>query len=249
MAGDSDITVDLEGEELDPRAIADAITQVENLVQSLSTEESAAILVLTGLSGGSAHISMAVTGASVDTLHDGLEALRASPGLPRGWRRESLQAVANLGNVSGLRGVEGISLRVGQAISTIDTVIQQNAANALEPSSRSLGAVRGTLYRYTNDVARSRRSAGLRNVHTDDTIELRFSTDIAPRIRERLESEVEVWGEIARDMTGKIVHLTVEGIELVPPTERTRASDGRGLLGRDWTGGVDSVDWVRSQRG
>lgn len=248
MAGDGDITVDLEGEALDPRAVADAITQVENLIQSLSPDGSAR-LVLTDLRSASAHISMAVTGASVTELHDGLESLRLAPVLPTGWRRDSLQAVAGLGGVASMRGVESISLRLGDAISAIDSVIQGNAQSALEPSSRSLGAVRGTLYRYTNDAPRNRRTAGLRNVHTGDTIDLRFSAEVAPRVRELLESEVEVWGEIARDATDRIVHLTIEGIESVEPSEATRASDGRGLLGRGWTDGVDPVDWVRSQRG
>lgn len=248
MAGDSDITVDLEGEALDPRAVADAITQVENLVQSLAVGGTAR-LVLTDLHGGSAHISMAVTGTSVDSLRDGLEELRQSAAVPTGWRRDSLQAVANLGGVAGLRGVDSISLRLGDAVSAIDSALRDNAQAALEPSSRSLGAVRGTLYRYTNDAPRSRRTAGLRNVHTGDTIDLRFSAEIAPLIREHLESEVEVWGEVARDATDKIVHVTVEGIEPVAPVEATRASDGRGLLGRGWTDGLDPVDWVRSQRG
>lgn len=248
MAGDSDITVDLEGEALDPRAVADAITQVENLVQSL-TPGGSATLTLTDLRGASAHISMAVTGASVDSVHHGIEALRVASVLPPGWRRESLQAVANLGDVVGMRGVDSITLRLGQAVSAIDRAIQQNAQSALEPSARSLGSVRGTLYRYTNDVSRSRRTAGLRNVHSGDTIELRFSADAAPSIRENLENDVEVWGEIARDATGRIIHLTVEGIEPVQPSDPARASDGRGLLGSDWTGGVDPVEWVRSQRG
>ncbi len=247
MAGDSDITVDLEGESLDPRAVADAITQVENLVQSLSPGSSAR-LVLTDLRGGSAHISMSVTGVSVDTVHDGIEALRAASVLPQGWRRESLQAVANLGDVIGMRGVDSISLKLGQAVSAIDRVIQENAQSALEPSARSLGSVRGMLYRYTNDVSRNRRSAGLRNAHSGDTLDLRFSADIAPLIRELLETEVEVWGEIERDATGRIVHLSVEGIEAVPLSD-PQARDGRGLLGSDWTGGVDPVEWVRSQRG
>ncbi len=71
-----------------------------------------------------------------------------------------------------MRGVDSITLRLGEAVSAIDRAIQQNAQSALEPSARSLGAVRGTLYRYTNDVSRNRRTAGLRNVHSGDTIDV-----------------------------------------------------------------------------
>jgi hypothetical protein len=248
MADDSDITVDLEGEALDPRAVADAIIYVESLVQSLAPG-AAARLVLTDLSSGSAHISMSVSGASLEALSDGIDELRHALVLPRGWGRDSIQAVANLGGVTSMRGVDSISLRIGESIAAIDDALRNNAQQALEPSAQSLGGVRGVLYRYTNDIAKTRRTAGLRNVHTGDSIELRFSAELAPSIKQNLELEVEVWGVVARDATNKIVHIRVEGIEPVEPVQPTRVSDGRGLLGEGWTGGVDPVEWVRSQRG
>lgn len=248
MAGDDDITVDLEGKALDPRAVADAITQVENLVTSLDADNQAT-LTLTAIRGGSAHITMAVVGTSLDTLANGLEALRTDPVLPSGWARDSLLAVSGLGKVTNIRGVDTISLRIANTVSMIDSALQRNAEKALEPSSRSLGSIRGNLYRYTNDIAKNRRSAGLRNVATRESVELRFSAEVAPTVREHLEKEVEVWGEVARDSTGKIVYITIDGITPIEYTPTTTASDGRGLLGSDWTGGIDPVEWVRTQRG
>lgn len=244
-----DITVDLEGKALDPRAIADAIEQVESLVASISDGENAR-LTLTDLRGGSAHISMAVTGSPVETLHFGIEELRAGPVLPRGWGRESLQAVLGLAKVSTRRGVETISLRVGHALSAIDAVIQENAEKALAPSSQALGSVRGSLYRYTNDTARGRRSAGLRRADTGEAIELRFDSEDATLVRDHLEQQVEVWGEISRDATGQIAHLTVEGIDSVSGADESAPiSDCRGLLGKDWLGSTDPAEWVRTMRG
>ena len=46
MAGNDGITVDLEGEDIDPRAVADAIVEIEKLVKSLGIR---ADLTLTNL--------------------------------------------------------------------------------------------------------------------------------------------------------------------------------------------------------
>lgn len=246
MSGDG-ITVDLEGSALDPQAVSAAIDKVEKLVKSVASDGEVR-LVLTGLRGGSAHISMSASGLSVDALHDGIEELRRGPALPVGWTRDSLLAVVGLNRVSELRGVESIGLRLGEAISAIDGVIRENAELALEPSSISLGSVRGTIYRYSNDTTRNRRSAGLRRADNGEAIELRFSAEDAALVRQHLETDIEVWGEIARDITGQVAYLTVEGIETVVGND-VPADGGRGLLGSDWTGGVDPAEWVRMMRG
>lgn len=155
-----------------------------------------------------------------------------------------------LRKVSTRRGVESINLRLGNAISAIDDVIEENAEKALAPSSLSLGAVRGRLYRYTNDTVRKRRSAGLRRTDTGEAIELRFAPDDAAKVRAHLERDVEVWGEITRDATGQVAQLVVEGIEPIDaPGQGASASEGRGLLGSDWAGGIDPAEWVRTMRG
>ncbi|PQM53744.1 hypothetical protein C5U48_02750 [Mycolicibacter virginiensis] len=249
MAGEDGITVDLEGGALDPRAVADAIEQIESLITSISGFEDAQ-LTLTNLRGGSAHISMAVVGSPLDLVHGGIEELRQGPVLPDGWNRQSLQAIIGLRKVSTRRGVESINLRLGNAISAIDDVIEENAEKALAPSSLSLGAVRGRLYRYTNDTVRKRRSAGLRRTDTGEAIELRFAPDDAAKVRAHLERDVEVWGEITRDATGQVAQLVVEGIEPIDaPGQGASASEGRGLLGSDWAGGIDPAEWVRTMRG
>jgi hypothetical protein len=247
--GDGDITVDLEGEDgIDPRAVADAIAAVEKLVKSVAVDEPPT-LVLTDMSVASAHITMRATGAPTDVLHDGLSRLRTSPERPAGWHRDSLEAVIDLAKVAKLKGVESVQLRIGSIVERIDADLQDHAKTALEPQSRSLGAVRGVIYRYTNDIATHNRSAALRNVHTRESVLLRFDNEIAAKVRANLENEVEVWGELERDDEEAILQIRVEGIEPIEPDERQDMGHGRGILGPDWTGGIDPVDWVRSQRG
>lgn len=243
MAGRDDITVDLEGEGIDPRAVADAIVAIEKLVKSL---DSTPQLTLTGLSAASAHVSMSAGADSLTALSTGLEQLAASAVLPDRWQRDTVLGVLSLRKVAKLRGVDSIDVRIGTAIAHIDAAMQANAESVLEPKSRTLGSVRGVLYRYIND--RNNRAAGLRNLNDGEVVTLYFDGDAAPLIKANLDAEVEVWGEIARDVTDKIIHVTVEGVEAIPVSERTGVSNGRGLLGDDWTDGVDPVEWVRTQR-
>lgn len=243
MAGNDDITVDLEGEGIDPRAVADAIVAMEKLVKSLNIESH---LTLTDLSTGSAHVSASTGGQSLDALSGGLEQLSGSAELPPGWGRDTVLAVLGMGKVAKLRGIRSVNVRIGTAIAHIDAVMQANAESVLEPKSRTLGSVRGVLYRYIND--RNNRSAGLRNLNDGEVVTLHFGSDIVPLIKEHLDAEVEVWGEIARDVTDKIIQVTVEGIEPIPVSDPSQASNGRGLLGDDWTNGIDPVEWVRMQR-
>lgn len=244
MAGDDDgITVDLEGEGIDPRAVADAILAVERLVKSLDIEPH---LTLTNLSTGSAHVSMSAGGQSLDALSGGLAQLGEAAELPNGWGRDTVLAVLSMGKIRKMRGVDSIDVRIGNAVAHIDAALQANAESVLEPKSTALGSVRGVLYRYIND--KNHRSAGLRNLNDGEVVTLHFDTDTALLIKENLDNEVEVWGEVARDVTDRIIHVTVEDIEPIPVSEPARASNGRGLLGEDWTNGMDPVEWVRMQR-
>lgn len=249
MSAAEGITVDLEGAELDPGAVSSAIEQVQALVTSLVGSEDAQ-LTLTELRGGSAHITMGATGTSLDEISGGIDELRRGPVLPNGWTRLSLVAIVNLAKVRSRRGVDSISLRIDNSVAVIDAAIRENAEKALTPSVESLGAMRGVLYRYSNDPRSKRRSAGLRRTDTQESIELRFGPDHAAGLREHLECEVEVWGEITRDATGGIAYLAVEGIEPVDSAGRpVTAADARGMLGNEWTAGVDPAEWVRTMRG
>ena len=249
-AGDGDITLDLDGETgIEPGAVADAIDAVEKLISSLSEDGLSPPLILTEMALGSAHLTIrSLSPEPVDILRDGLRQLQVSAVVPEGWRRRTLRALVDLGSVSTKRGVEGVRLTIDSLVERIDGVIQANAEKALAGEFRSLGSVRGVLYRYTNDVAKRRRSAGLRDAHTGDAVELLFDPKTADRMKAHLEMHVDVWGEVERDSDGRAIRVTVEQIAPGESVGPASAEDGRGLLGPHWTGGVDPVDWVRGQR-
>ena len=246
MAEDDDgrVLLHLGGQGLDPRALADALVQLDRLVKSLDSD---AALTLTTLSTGSAKAGMRLDSDARDDLRDGLSELARVAIQPPGWTRESLSAVAGFDRVSTARGVTDIRLEIDATVAEIDSAIRANAAAALEQTTKSLGGVRGTVYRYINDPSGKRRNASLRRSDTGEAIKLHFSAANAALVRGHLEDEVEVWGTVARDATDQIVHITVEGIERVGSADELPVS-GRGLLGRDWTDGMDPVDWVRAQR-
>lgn len=246
MSVDNEVTIDLGGQGLDPRAVSEAITHVEALIENLV--DSAAILTLTDLRGGSAHVGLAVDGKSVNLLHERIEELRTDATADNGMNRAGLKALIGLSRVSRRRGVDTIALRIGQAISKIDEGLRENAELALSATSVSLGGARGTIYRYINDPAKHRRRAGLRRSDSAQSVELRFPPERSQDVRANLEKEVEVWGEIARDAVGEMLYIAVEGIEPLGVATTARAADGRGLLGGRWTDGLDPVDWVRMQR-
>ena len=164
---------------MDRRAVADAIIAVENLVKSLSTVGSVS-LRLADMSVGSAHVVMSVNTESafevVEYLQGGLRQLEVMAETPARWHRDALRAVVALGEAANRRGVEAVKLGVDTVIERIDGAIRANAETALETQPRSLGGV-GVLYRYTNDIARKRRSAGLRDQRTGETVDLLFSSD------------------------------------------------------------------------
>ncbi|WP_155981827.1 hypothetical protein [Nocardia sp. BMG111209] len=248
------ITLDLEGEDLDPRAVADAIIAVENLLKSLDVTGSLYEppegveydLTLSELSIGSAHLTLMAPRDRAEVLQMGLSNLSIRPEVPRGWNLKSVQALIDLGKVSRKRGVNEVRLGRHKANARIDAEIQANAEQVLSTRIMALGSVKGTLYRYIND---RRRSAALRDYRTGDSVEISFPPALTSGVRRALDSEVEVWGIVERDPDNKLVKIYAEGIEVIHgPDEEVESADPVGLLGGDWTNGLDPVDWVRAQR-
>ncbi|OZF39934.1 hypothetical protein CH296_01110 [Rhodococcus sp. 14-2496-1d] len=248
MAAD-DVQITLNGQHglIDPMAVADALSALDKIIRSFEGVE-APNLRLSDL-----HVSSAVMGVRADegrvtTLHEGVEELRAGTGaIPPGWRSDSLRALIELEKVGAKAGVESVRMKIGDAVADIDRVLADNARALLEHSTKSLGAVRGVLYRYTNDS--SRRSAGLREVNDQRAIALTFPARLAGDIKRLLDQEVEVWGVMHRDLEGELNKVDVEGLEAIPVVNAQIALDDvAGILGRDWTNGLGSVEWVRQQR-
>lgn len=248
MADKVEITLNGRHGSIDPLAVADALSALDKMLRSFKGID-APLLRLSDLKIGSAVMGVRADEYRVTTLNDGVEELRAGTGVvPQGWGTDSLRALLDLEKVGGKAGVKGVRMQIGNAVADIDRALAVNARALLDRSVKSLGAVRGRLYRYTN--VPNRRTAGLREVNEQVAVDLVFPNRLATEIKALLDHEVEVWGVMHRDVEGVLSKVEVEGLEAAPvANEQLALDDVAGILGRDWTGGLGSVEWVRQQRG
>jgi hypothetical protein len=245
---DDEIQVKLEGTHgtIDPRAVAEAIVALDKILRHIASDEPPR-LELTGLSVGSAKISIRSDQQRVETVLGGVDSLAASPVIPKGWSAESITGLVELEHVSARRGVDEVLLRTRQVVATIDDELARHAEACIALSPPSLGAVRGTLYRYNNNG--DRRVAGMRDYRTGHAVEVLFPGHLVADVRSALDHEVEAWGEVRRDMNDRIRSITITGIETIQSSRAAvTLDDVAGIFGADWTDGLDPVEWVRHQR-
>ncbi|MDJ0491447.1 hypothetical protein QNA24_34265 [Rhodococcus qingshengii] len=247
MAKD-EVLVKLQGKhgEIDPLAVADAITALDKIMRNIDGEGEPE-LTLSNLKIGSAQYGVKTDSRRVERLSTGIQSLTYSAMMPDGWNSASMAGLVELEKVNQRRGVTAIQVDIDGAVCAIDEVIADNASLGLQYFSVSLGSIRGQLFRYANDV--SRRSAGLRDRNTGKAVDLKFPERLAQEIKAHLDQQVTAWGEVYRSQDGTIAKIKLEGIEAIPGSqEQLTLDEVAGILGRDWTGGLDPVDWVRHQR-
>lgn len=180
-------------------------------------------------------------------ITDGLAVLAEAAVAPFGWSDEMLAGVAALGGVAEMRGVEAIELTLGEAsVVTVPAQTCENARRALENGPTALGAVTGEVDRFYSRSGR--REFGLVDEATGDTVTVRFSRQHEDDVRHQIGQRVTAWGQLRRSPGGKKKELRMEGFEVVPPISELRVDDIVGILRGDWTEGLSSVDWIRSQR-
>ena len=80
-----------------------------------------------------------------------------------------------------------------------------------------------------------------------------FSKDDEDTVRKLIGIKVVAWGMLRRNpSTNQKKILTMEGIKVInepnETSENVTVVDFEGILGTDWTGGLDSISWVRAQR-
>lgn len=244
---DDELTIELGGphEGMDPRAVADAINAVDKILRNLRGGGPAAP-ALSDLSTGSARITIRGGSERVELLRSGLGALAESAAVPPGWSPESVVGLLNLHQAANRHGVESIGIAIDDSLDMIDEALVRHAKESIAPSPPSLGSVRGVLYRYHNG---GKRSAGLRDSRTERSVEVGFPEHLTGDIRSALDHEVEIWGEVTRDRDDRIRSVEAVGLEVIAESrERVTLDDVAGILGPDWTEGMDPVEWVRRGR-
>jgi hypothetical protein len=237
---------------IDAHAVVDGLQALLRLLESLAVEsprdqlDETKAFSLAGLSIGSAKVTISGNRSRVRTALDGLQALGDRADIPAGWGTTSIHALLDLGRVRNRRGVSGLEIKATDALLVrIDDLIIANAAKSLRPATPSLGSVRGTLFRY-NDHG---RNAGIRDDRTGLVANIDIPTHLVQEFVGALTAEVQVWGEVYRTTTGKVDHVRAEGISKIGPPKPRPSDAVTGIFGSNWTRDLDSVDWVRGQRG
>jgi hypothetical protein len=245
-----EIRLDIKGPHgfIDPRALAEGITHLVALLDHLELPEGdeKPEWTLSGLHISSAQADMRGSSSSAAIATDGLEALAHKPGIPAGWTIGAVQEVVKLGKVRKRRGVEDLLIAVERATLAIDEVLLANARESLKPWPMSLGSIQGRLFRYNDDE----REAGVLDEVTMHRVKITVPREHSDQVAGALLRDVCVWGELHHTPTGRIDHLAMEGLELLPePANPAPISELADILGEDWTNGLDAVEAVRRQRG
>lgn len=108
----------------------------------------------------------------------------------------------------------------------------------------SLGEIRGTIIDIDNNACQ----ATIKNYQTGNNIKILFDLQHLDGINRLLKHKAWVSGKIKRSRTtGAPQEIKLEKIKPVN-INSVDIEDVAGILGRQWCGGLDPVDWVRQQR-
>jgi hypothetical protein len=213
------------------------------------------IWALSTLHEGSAAVAVrpggAVTQESVDRFRDivrGIEQLDQRPGEPEGWSPIDIEHLLELRRITGMAGVESASLWLYESRRQVDLhgSVLNNAAASLAEASVSLGSVRGHLNVY--DGRKKRPTVGLTDEVTGRFVRITLPTEKRVDVIPYIERDVVVWGELRRSAEGRVLSVSAEGIEALERGPAEPVRELRGLLGPDWTGGLDADAFVDEQR-
>lgn len=236
---------------IDVRALHRSLGGLIELLKATAAEE----WVISDLRAASASLSVkpAVEGTIdfnrlFDEITQGLEQLAQMPGTPPAWTGEMLESLAAIGAPRTYDGVEGIEIYLGgRAPIQLSQVLVENISRTLKISNTSIGSVRGVIDRFLSRDGKN--EFGLKDETTGKSIRVTFPRKLEARVVQAIRREVVAWGEIRRDSSGRKVALKLDDFEIVESSPvRPGIRDMIGILGDDWTGGANSVDWVRGQR-
>lgn len=245
--GEIELKIDGQLGSMDLRALSDAIDHLDKLLRALGDSEDSSVVHLTDLSVGSAITKAQTSDQRTDSLTRGIDHLRSEATAPSGWSDHALDELLALHKASRRQGVTGVLLGATSSLRAIDDVLAANAESAKAATRESLGSVTGLLFRYNN---RNSPEAGLADERTKSTVVLKFGNDLTSKVLSLMDQTVVVRGRLRRDSrTNAVRSVKVRDIEVkATPRPRTSVESGIGLLGRDWTDGMSSEEWVRRMR-
>lgn len=244
-----EIELKIEGQlgEMDLRALSDAVGHLDKLLKILGDTEDQSQVHLTDLRASSAITKAQTSDARTESLTAGIDHLRENTTTPQGWSDRALDELISVQRVSRRKGVRGLLLGANSALHEIDEALASNAEKAKASTVESLGSVAGLLFRYNS---KKTPEAGLMEERTQNTVVLNFSNNLTNKILNLMDQNVTVRGRLRRDPRSNAV-LSVKVRDIEAKAARPMGisvQSGVGLLGKDWTDGLSSEEWVRGLR-
>lgn len=181
-------------------------------------------------------------------LRAGLQSFSERAVIPHDWSDTKARLLRKAGaHMNASAGITGLTLIVDESPAIhITPVMLDNAIAAVRIRTESYGSARGKL-----DIVnlRGRRpKINLLDESTGDDVRCVVPNDLVDHVTSHIGRIVEVEGLLHRDSEGRKVSIDVTDMQLVERPLPVPVSQLVGILGPDWTGGLDSVEWVRRQR-
>ncbi|MEV0285691.1 MULTISPECIES: hypothetical protein [unclassified Kribbella] len=183
---------------------------------------------------------------AVDTVLRGLATLHESSTIPHGFTLPMMSYAQQLAGVRGKGGITEISVSVGATLVKIDEVLARNAEEAVASKVVSIGSVQGILDKVN---FRKVREFGLIDERTGAAMRVTFGPELDEAVKQSIDTPVVVTGTLSRNATGQKVTMRARTIASLAKQPPRPVEQLVGILGDDWTGGLDSVDFIRAQRG
>lgn len=253
MASGEEVRLTLGGVhgDIDPRALQRAIAGLLDLLAAAGIEDWA----ITELREGSVGLAVAPRAADPDirekfaAIVGGIDTVSDEQRFPDGWTVQMVNGLIGAAQVEDNAGVTGITLTFGDVGSRpIGDRVRLNAEEIARRGYVSVGSVRGRVHRWVSQ--KGRREVSLVDEASQRSIRVSFLPAMDERVRDAIGHEIRAWGELRRDHSGQKESLRLDDFEIIDATQApATVEELAGMLGRDWTGGVGSVDAVRRQRG
>lgn len=243
-----ELVIDGVAGEIDVSALTTMLHEGQKLLRSVADEN---IRCTIGhLSVGSAHASIVAPDRPISIVVDGLEFLQTHTDIPPGWTRRSLEALQAMESCYNHLGVEDIRLGVDQRFTALEKSLLNNVKQAMPAQRRSLGAVKGRIYSYSNKYGQP--TAKLEAAGKGQVVKLVLEKGLIPEVLTCIEQEatVSVRGLLKRDADDQHVsEVEVRDIQQVKVIKPQSPGRFKGILSAVWPDDCDSVEDVRRQRG
>lgn len=259
------ILVHLDGDEgeITGDAFIDAGQSLLDLAKGAASreDEQRVTWVLGRLSTGSAtlgltaHGPVSVIAAARDAIADvmaGLAQLQERAEMPPGFTEQMTRRARDLSRLAGRQGVAGVTVDSDGTVPAVGPLavtpaVGLHAEQALGAATEAVGSVHGVFDRL--NLRDGRREVSLRDESSGRSVPCSFPPGMLARITDSLLKSVTAWGTVRRNAAGQKVSLLMEEFELTEKEAPVPIRQLVGIFHEGWTGGQDSVTFVRSQRG